>query len=271
MASSMTTFAYRMPSRRREQIGVEWKHLVETRPILTYEQERALLARIVEGRPDDATAEAKADADEARDVLVESNVRFAIDMALGFQNCGVGLDDLVSEGCLGLVEAADRFDFAHTTRYTTYASHHIKKRFHILMAEMVGAARLPLYVWRACGPNYNDKLVVKPEHVEKARRTKFAGSLADLAGGDDDDRLADDRESPWAAMELDQELSRMRKAVSRLDEPMRSVVAMRSGLDGGDGATLKEVAERIGKTREGVRKIELRGLALLREQFAEAV
>lgn len=200
-------------------------------PMLSREQEAELARR------------SRAGDDSARHRLVSANLRFVVSVAKRYRHSGIPLADLVNEGNLGLLRAAERFDETHGVRFVSYAVWWIRQ----------GMVRA---ISRDADSNERDG---------GARRLSLdeplsAGSVAALQDIVPDERV----EAPEKRV-----LQRgMRDAVdsSLTDLPHREQLVLRLyyGLDGGPPYTLAEVGERLGVTRERARQIKERALARLR-------
>src|SRR5262245_44849888 len=110
-------------------------------PLLAAEQQREPARR---ARPGDAGAR-RGDA-EARDHLVRANLRLVVSIACGYTGKGLGLEDLIAEGNLGLLRAADRFDPSMNTRFSTYASYWIKQSIRRALLNTARTIRIPAHM-----------------------------------------------------------------------------------------------------------------------------
>jgi RNA polymerase primary sigma factor len=242
---------------------------------LSAEQERAL-----------AEAVARGDS-KARDQLVRSNLGLVFTIARDYFGRGLDLDDLVGEGNLGLIRAAEDFDPRFGTRFSTYAAHWIKQAILHALITTTATIRLPAHMvtllskWRKAeraltrvlgqSPTFDQVAVslglsgAKRVMVESAMK---AGRLR-LEGGDDEDRspheAGDHREGPDAPVERTDMTEGLRERMAGcLDAREREIIALRFGLGGGEPLTLREVGRRVGFTREWVRKIEGHAIGKLR-------
>jgi len=224
-------------------------------PLLTAEEERETATR---ARAGDGAARAR---------LIRANLRLAARIAQAFHRSDrVPLADLFGHACVGLIRAADKFDPAVGTRFSTYASYWVKQsvRRAIQTDRMIA---VPLYLEPAArriargDAKPNDLKPGVAECLEAAARVRHARP------GPDDSRLhalAARTPDPSAAAEHAERAELVAHLLANLDDRARSVIVERFGLDGGEPATLAHVAGRLGVTGEGARKIELKALEAMR-------
>jgi RNA polymerase primary sigma factor len=250
-------------------------------PLLSAAEVRALARRIERGDL------------AAKERLVTHNLRLVVSIARRYQGSELSLLDLIQEGTIGLIRAAEKYDWRRNLRFSTYASLWIRQAIGKALNEKSRAIRLPAEVAR------------KERRVERARdelvrelgRTPTVDELAAAAGMrraevDELDRAArvvtsldrpagePDGETPLgellpAGEEVGREImlrldrDTVRQAVARLGEPAASVIRARFGLDDDpDPHSYERIAKRLGMSRRRVRAIELRALedlARLRE------
>ncbi len=223
---------------------------------------------------------------DARSRMIRSNLRLVVRIARDYAGRGLSLDDLVGEGNLGLIRAAEEFDPSFGTRFSTYASYWIKQAIRHALTNTTATIRLPAHMvtllskWRKAeralyrelgqAPTFDQVAVTlglsdaQRTLVERARRA----SQLRPEGGDDKnawspDEAGDGRDGPDAALEAADERRQLLGRLDRLDDRERAIVSLRFGLDGDGPMTLKEVGKRLGVTREWVRKIEVRAVKKL--------
>jgi RNA polymerase primary sigma factor len=241
-----------------------------------------------------ALAEAIARGDrDARARLIRANLRLVVKIARQYAGRGLGLDDLVGEGNLGLIRAAQDYDPRFGTRFSTYAAHWIKQAIRQALTNTSATIRLPAHMvgllarWRRTERSLGRALGRAPhfeevadalglskaqrEMVNQAQRSRHllheGGTEAGAAWSSDE--APDLREAPERSVEAEEERGAVLRRLDRLDARERTVVALRYGLDGERPLTLKEVGRRLGVTREWVRKIELRAVQKLGDSRAE--
>jgi RNA polymerase sigma factor (sigma-70 family) len=227
----------------------------------------------------------KAGDGDARSRMIRANLRLVVKIARDYAGRGLSLDDLIGEGNLGLIRAAEDFNPRFGTRFSTYASYWIKQAIRHALTNTTATIRLPAHMvtllakWRKAERALARELGLAPTFDQVAvtlglsdaqrvlvERARQASQLR-LEGGDDEswspDEAGDHREGPDAALEAEDERRHLLRRLDRLDDRERTIVSLRFGLDGDDPMTLKEVGRRLGVTREWVRKIEARAVKKL--------
>jgi RNA polymerase primary sigma factor len=252
--------------------------------LLTAAEERSLAVAIANGDK------------EARVRMIKANLRLVVKIAREYLGRGMVLDDLIGEGNLGLIRAAEEFDPGFGTRFSTYASYWIKQAIRHALINTTATIRLPAHMvglltkWRraeraltrefGCPPTADQVAVslgltdAQKGLVDKARRAR---QLRLESGGGEDggawspDESPDDDDSvaPDALLEADDERQNLLRRLDRLDARERAILSLRFGLEGEDPLTLKEVGRRLGVTREWVRKIEIRAVRKLDDSIGQ--
>ncbi len=228
--------------------------------------------------------------EDARNRLVQCNLRLVVKVARDFVGRGLALEDLVGEGNLGLIRAAECYDSRFGTRFSTYASYWIKQAIRHALINTTATIRLPAHMiglltkWRRAEreflrthgqpPTFDQ--VAKALDLSANRRSLMERALltcrltpGGAAAEGDSERLddaADPCHSPEASLEADDERQDLLNRMERLDPRERMIVDLRFGLGGADPLTLKEVGHRLGVTREWVRKIEARAVRKLDDE-----
>ena len=239
-----------------------------------------------------AMAIARGDSD-ARARMIRCNLRLVVKIARDFVGRGVVFDDLIGEGNLGLIRAAEEFDPRFGTRFSTYASYWIKQAIRHALINTTSTIRLPAHMvglltkWRRAEralrreagrvPTFEEiaaylhlsetqkSLVGK---ARQARQLKLEGSItADVGRWSPNDSI-DRHEAPDLLLEADDERDILFSRMDRLDARERAILSFRYGLEGELPLTLKEIGRRLGVTREWVRKIELRAVRKLDDRAA---
>lgn len=254
-------------------------------PLLTAEEERELSMRIQAG--DDA----------ARSRLIESNLRLVIKIARAFANFDIPLVDLIQEGNMGLIKAAERFDYHRNVRFSTYASWWIRQAVTRSLVNSRRSIRLPHRkedLIKRIHKTYSylsQTLSREPTRFEIAvelgidehlvqEALEMSGAMIPLENDHDDDEsgsvldvFADETYSP------DVEFQRMcmrEKTITMLEALMereRQVLIYRFEFYGNSKRTLKGIGQTMGLSAETVRQIEKRAIRKLREQsdYAEFI
>jgi RNA polymerase primary sigma factor len=252
-------------------------------PILTKDDEAELLRRL---QSPDAGRSTYYD-------LVKSNLSFVVKIACEYRNRGLPFEDLVNEGNLGAIEAAQHFDPSRGTRFITYAVWWIRKSMLKALAQQAALVHVPTYQLRRLrdidrtGRLLSRRLgreadrgeisaelqltLAKIDEILQAKTREM--SLDETFGGDENspvsDYLADERSvSPEDEM-IGQECRELvRWALGRLSELERFVIVNRFGLSGGRVLTLREVGDQIGVSRERIRQLETQALKRLQKAIA---
>ncbi|MGA2257376.1 MAG: RNA polymerase sigma factor RpoD/SigA [Thermoguttaceae bacterium] len=228
----------------------------------------------------------------ARDRMVRANLRLVVNIARGYTGKGLGLQDLIEEGNLGLLRAVEGFDPAVGTRFSTYASYWIKQSIKRALINTAKTIRIPAYMvellskWRRATNRLAEELGRTPTPEEIARvlglpRKKLpiikkAIRIYNLtpqtdqadAGWSLGEMIQDERaRTPDTEMVESDNLVHVMRQLETMDAREATVLRMRFGLDGHEPRTLKEIGESLGLTRERVRQIETEALGKLAESL----
>ena len=225
---------------------------------------------------------------EARDRMVRANLRLVVNIARGYTGKGLGLQDLIEEGNLGLLRAVEGFDPAIGTRFSTYASYWIKQSIKRALINTAKTIRIPAYMvellskWRRATARLSEELGRTPTPEEIARVLGLARKKLPIikkairvynstpqtdqpeAGWSLGEMVMDDRvKDPETAMVASDDLSQVLALLETMDQREATVLRMRFGLADNEPRTLKEIGESLDLTRERVRQIETEALGKL--------
>ena len=251
---------------------------IAQRPLLTATEEVALAKRIERGDG------------SAKERMIESNLRLVVSNAKRYRGLGLPFLDLIQEGILGLIRAVEKFDWRRGFKFSTYATWWIRQAMQRAIQHQARTIRVPVHVAqelakvRSAERKLSTELGRDPSNEELAKRLEIPVeqlealraservpvSLETPIGSDGDTELGSlipsDGPSPHEEVELDLEEASIRRALSRLDPKARLVIELRFGIGDRDPLTLREVAEQVGLSAEGVRKLERRALMRLAEE-----
>jgi len=221
----------------------------------------------------------------ARDRMVRANLRLVVNIARGYTGKGLGLQDLIEEGNLGLLRAVEGFDPNMGTRFSTYASYWIKQSIKRALINCAKTIRIPAYMvellskWRRATARLTEELGRSPTHeeiarvlglpkkklpiIKKAIRIYNSTPQTDQAdaGWSLGEMVMDERlKSPEDELLEHDVLGHVMEMLETMDQREATVLRMRFGLEDMEPHTLKEIGETLGLTRERVRQIETEAL-----------
>ena len=248
--------------------------------LLTHEEEIALATRVQQG---DA---------EARDRMIESNLRLVVRIARNYENYGLPLLDLINEGNIGLMKAVERFDPTRGVRFSTYAVWWIRQAIVRALANQSKTIRLPVHAGQklaairrtgndlreelgreASDEEIGEAMGITTEYIAALREialqpTSIDAPLADGDGACFSDVIADEKtELPYEQVVARSNCEMIGQLIAKLSERQAMVLRSRFGLNGERQQTLEEIGQHLGITRERARQIEQVALRKLRKMM----
>ena len=196
-------------------------------PLLTEEEEKELLLRLASGD------------EQARNILVEHNLRLVAHISKKFENTGIERDDLLSIGTIGLIKGISGFSLEKGTRLATFAARCIENEI--------------LMYLRSNRNKRNDAYLQEPVGVDKEGNEV---TLMDLLSSNGDDVYHD--------IELREEKQNLTKKLAVLDESEKTVIIHRYGLLDNERKTQREIAKELGISRSYVSRIEKRAVGKIK-------
>lgn len=233
------------------------------------------------------------DGKEARKKLIELNTRLVLSIAKRYRNWGVQFGDLIQEGNLGLIRAADRFDYRRGFRFSTYATWWIRQSVTRSIADSGRTIRLPIHLWERGNkikriaeeleqelerpPTFQEiawRANTTPKKVEAMLQILQHPLSLEMPVGEEDSRLGDiiPEKIPTDPFEIVADTFRRQKLLSILAElpPQQELILKkRTGMIDGYFYTLEEIGEELGYTRERIRQLEQIAIRKIRREHPE--
>ena len=224
-------------------ILIELRLLIERAPRLFYIGGSDILPPPLDRDAEEAAVAALMRGEhEARQTLIEHNLRLVVYIARRFENTGVNLEDLISIGTIGLIKAIGTFDPGKNIKLATYASRCIENEI-LMFLRKKSSHRTEI-------------------SIDEPLNTDWDGNellLSDVLGTDGDEVMR--------PIEDDVERQLLMEAVGRLDDRERTIILMRFGLDGYEELTQKEVADLLGISQSYISRLEKRIILRLRREL----
>jgi RNA polymerase primary sigma factor len=278
------------------------------RDLMEWERSRAELAQALGTQPTDLDLAEYLNLDReeflpqievarrAKDRMIVSNLRLVVSIAKKYMHRGLPLSDMIQEGTLGLIRAAEKFDGDRGFKFSTYATWWVKQAVARCIADQSRTIRLPVHLYDTISairkatkaltaelgrpPSELEiaeciGITVEKLHLTRVRMQSTVPIDTPLMAMDDNLTLSDVIESPEESPEerVDHALLRddLEHVINSLTPRERDVVRMRYGLDDGRTKTLEEIGRVFSVTKERVRQIESKALRKLRHPFRSAV
>ena len=246
-------------------------------PLLSREEEIELAKRIERGDL------------EAKERLVNSNLRLVISNARRYQGHDVPLLDLIQEGILGLIRAAEKFDWRKGYKFSTYATFWIRQAIQRALDNRARTIRIPVHLGQrerkigraerelavALGREPTDEEIAQAadltvQEIQEMREATRVVSSLDRPVGEDDGTslgslLASEGRTPEEEVNIILREDALRRALERLPEREREVVKLRYGVGGDNPTPLGETGRRLGISQDAVRRLERKALSELAE------
>ncbi|MFI7640139.1 RNA polymerase sigma factor [Nonomuraea sp. NPDC049400] len=273
---TLLTAAQEVELARRIEAGLYAEYKLETDPDLSPAYREDLLLVVEDGK-------------QAKDHMLEANLRLVVSVAKKYTDRGMSLLDVVQEGNLGLIRAVEKFDYTKGFKFSTYAMWWIRQAIQRGFADSARTIRLPVHVLEMLSKLSRierdmhqrlgreptpEELAVEldktPDQIEELLRTSRQPISLNATIGEDGETtigdLIEDVDSPEASEIVDRQLlgDQLRGVLDNLSPRESKIMALRFGLVDGKPHTLDEIGKHLGLTRERIRQLEKESLSKLR-------
>ncbi|MGP3931882.1 RNA polymerase sigma factor [Nonomuraea sp. KM88] len=273
---TLLTAAQEVELARRIEAGLYAEYKLETQPDLPPAAREDLRLVVEDGK-------------QAKDHMLEANLRLVVSVAKKYTDRGMSLLDVVQEGNLGLIRAVEKFDYTKGFKFSTYAMWWIRQAIQRGFADSARTIRLPVHVLEMLSKLSRierdmhqrlgreptpEELAVEldktPDQIEELLRTSRQPISLNATIGEDGETtigdLIEDVDSPEASEIVDRQLlgDQLRGVLDNLSPRESKIMALRFGLVDGKPHTLDEIGRHLGLTRERIRQLEKESLSKLR-------
>ncbi len=244
--------------------------------LLKADEEREIAQRMAEGDED------------AKETLINSNLRLVVSIAKKYMNRGLSLLDLIQEGNIGLIKAVDKFDYTKGFKFSTYATWWIRQAITRAIADQARTIRIPVHMVETINKltrvqrqlvqdlgreptteELAEAMNMEPAKIREIQKISQDPISIDKPVGEEEDSHLVDFISNDELASPDEEVARnllkedLIKALNTLTDRERKVIELRFGLKDGVPMTLEQVGKKLGVTRERIRQIEAKAIRKL--------
>ena len=198
-------------------------------PPLTHEEENDIIERLESE-------------DSLRSILVERNLRLVVYIAKKFENTGIGIEDLISIGTIGLIKAINTFNADKNIKLATYASRCIENEI-LMYIRKIGNQRCEMSIDEPLSSDWDGNELL----------------LSDILGGDED--------TVYRGMESEEDRRTIAEAIEKLSPREQTIIKLRFGIGGGNEKTQKEVADMLGISQSYISRLEKKIIMRLKEEI----
>jgi len=259
-----------------DSIKIYLKQISNT-PLLSQEEEIKLAKKMSQGDID------------ARSKLIEHNLRLVVSIAKRYCGCGMSFLDLIQEGNLGLMRAAEKYDYTKGYRFSTCATWWIRQGISRALSDQSRTIRIPVHIMEVLGKikkiipiliqdlgrtptdeEIAEKLKIDVEKVKDTLSFSDIPSSLDVPVGEDEDAevgdlVADTKiETPWEHILKQVNEQIINEVFSTLTPREAVILKKRFGLNGEDAQTLEDIGKELNLSRERIRQLEAKALSKLR-------